>query len=110
MSIIVQNVCKNPTPVDHSRINTNVVNVDGELNIKATLIVCPVSLIDQWRREIETKTEPRLKVLVYHGASRTQNPYDLALYDGEYYFTVLIKKLIDSPFCSYYILLCSYSK
>ncbi|EPB87402.1 hypothetical protein HMPREF1544_05828 [Mucor circinelloides 1006PhL] len=48
--------------------------------IKATLIVCPVSLMDQWRREIEEKTSPRLKVLVFHG-NRTNNPRHLSLYD-----------------------------
>lgn len=68
--------------MDHSLIARNNTQVSGELQIKATLIVCPVSLMDQWRREIEDKTEPRLKVLLYHGAARTTNPYDLALYDG----------------------------
>lgn len=58
------------------------VDVTGELNLKATLIVCPVSLIDQWRREIESKTEPKLDVLLYYGPGRTRNPYALANYDG----------------------------
>lgn len=83
MAIIVHNICENATEIDHSRISRNRTTVTEKLNIKATLIVCPVSLIDQWRREIESKTAPRLKVLVYHGPSRTQNPYDLALYDGK---------------------------
>lgn len=80
LATIVANPCEDATEVDHSLISRRRTTVDGELKIKATLIVCPVSLIDQWRREIESKTEPRLKVLVYHG-SRTSNPYDLALYD-----------------------------
>jgi SNF2 family DNA or RNA helicase len=84
MAVIVESKCTDATPVDHMRISRKTTTVAGgeQLKIKATLIVCPVSLIDQWRREIETKTDPRLKVLVYHGGQRTQNPYDLALYDG----------------------------
>lgn len=58
------------------------VDVTGELNLRATLIVCPVSLIDQWRREIESKTEPKLDVLLYYGSGRTRNPYAFANYDG----------------------------
>lgn len=54
---------------------------NGELKIKATLIVCPVSLIEQWRREIETKSDPKLSVYVHHGANRHTNPYDLSKYD-----------------------------
>ncbi|KAI8881727.1 hypothetical protein K501DRAFT_334481 [Backusella circina FSU 941] len=48
--------------------------------VKATLIVCPVSLIDQWRREIEGKTSPRLNVLAFHG-KRTDNVKKIANYD-----------------------------
>ncbi|MBM6384884.1 MAG: DEAD/DEAH box helicase [Paenibacillus sp.] len=91
MAVIVQNTCDDFTPVDHSLINGNGSRLsDGELHIKATLIVCPVSLIDQWRREIESKTSPKLNVLVYHGSVRTQNPYDLARYDGKIYIYIYI--------------------
>lgn len=85
MAIMVQNPCTDATPVDQSLIRKKTkVKPGEELRIKATLIVCPVSLMDQWRREIQEKTDPSLKILVYHGAQRTQNPYDLALYDGKY--------------------------
>lgn len=82
MATIVQNPCENATPIDYSRIESHSRLGAGELKIKATLIVCPVSLMDQWRREIEEKTSPRLKVLVYHGSSRPLNPRQLAFYDG----------------------------
>lgn len=82
MAIICRNPCENPTPVDPKNISKRMVDVTGELNLKATLIVCPVSLIDQWRREIESKTEPKLDVLLYYGPGRTRNPYALANYDG----------------------------
>ncbi|CEP13873.1 hypothetical protein [Parasitella parasitica] len=83
MATIVQNPCQDATPIDHSTIQplgSNILSA-GELKIKATLIVCPVSLMDQWRREIEEKTSPKLKVLVFHGTSRPSNPRQLALYD-----------------------------
>jgi superfamily II DNA or RNA helicase len=38
-----------------------------------TLIVCPLSVLGNWRREIERFT-PSLKVSVHHGAARTPNP------------------------------------
>jgi SNF2 family DNA or RNA helicase len=52
--------------------------------IKTTLIVCPVSLIDQWRREIEGKTDPQLNVLAFHG-KRTDSIKEIAEYDGMLY-------------------------
>lgn len=51
------------------------------LKIKATLVVCPVSLIEQWAQEIKFKTQ-NLSVLVYHGSNRARSVYDLANYDG----------------------------
>ncbi|KAK4520816.1 uncharacterized protein ATC70_006696 [Mucor velutinosus] len=82
MATIVQNPCTDYASVDHGEIEpANSRLGQGELKIKATLIICPVSLMDQWRREIEEKTSPRLKVLVFHGSHRTSNPRHLALYD-----------------------------
>ncbi|KAI8381219.1 SNF2 family N-terminal domain-containing protein [Radiomyces spectabilis] len=48
---------------------------------KGTLVICPVSLISQWQREIYTKTNPPLSVLVYHGTSRPSDPRKLLAYD-----------------------------
>lgn len=48
---------------------------------KATLVVCPVSLVAQWAREIITKTRPSLKVCIHHGPNRTHDPTELAAYD-----------------------------
>ncbi|KAG1460998.1 hypothetical protein G6F56_005821 [Rhizopus delemar] len=81
ISVICRNPCDNFTQVNLKTISASTTNVRGVLQLKATLVICPVSLIDQWRREIETKTEPSLKVLVYHGTSRTKNPYYFASYD-----------------------------
>lgn len=48
-----------------------------------TLIVCPASVLRQWARELDDKVaeESKLSVLVYHGATRTKDPAELAKYD-----------------------------
>ncbi|RKP35819.1 SNF2 family N-terminal domain-containing protein [Dimargaris cristalligena] len=47
-----------------------------------TLIVAPLSLVYQWKREIDTKTRNNcLRVYVYHGASRERRPHILTGYD-----------------------------
>lgn len=50
---------------------------------KCTLVVAPLALIRQWESEIEEKVEysRRLKVCVYHGASRTKAGDNLEDYD-----------------------------
>ncbi|ORY35955.1 hypothetical protein BCR33DRAFT_722434 [Rhizoclosmatium globosum] len=45
-----------------------------------TLIVCPVSLLRQWQKEIETKTKG-LTVYIHHGPKRTKSKYELLEYD-----------------------------
>jgi len=44
-----------------------------------TLIVCPLSLVNQWKKEIETRIKRKYKksVYLYHGANRTKHAYDL---------------------------------
>ncbi|KAM2658221.1 hypothetical protein EV2_020960 [Malus domestica] len=48
-----------------------------------TLVVCPASVLRQWARELDEKVaeEAKLRVLIYHGGSRTKNPEELASYD-----------------------------
>eukprot|EP01114_Cavostelium_apophysatum_P024784 TRINITY_DN9837_c0_g1_i1.p2 TRINITY_DN9837_c0_g1~~TRINITY_DN9837_c0_g1_i1.p2 ORF type:complete len:567 (-),score=125.32 TRINITY_DN9837_c0_g1_i1:2047-3747(-) len=47
-----------------------------------TLIVCPVSLVFHWKKEIETKTHGVLNdVYVYHGANRKRSKDALAKFD-----------------------------
>lgn len=44
-----------------------------------TLVVCPASLMDQWRAEVERRIAPgRLSVQVYHGPHRTKSPREYA--------------------------------
>jgi SNF2 family DNA or RNA helicase len=53
-----------------------------KLYSKTTLIVLPVSLIDQWRLEILDKTLPgTLSVYVYHGPQRIKDKKVLREYD-----------------------------
>lgn len=48
-----------------------------------TLVVCPTSVLRQWADELHNKVtcKANLSVLVYHGSSRTKDPYELAKYD-----------------------------
>ncbi|KAJ9563119.1 hypothetical protein OSB04_008279 [Centaurea solstitialis] len=48
-----------------------------------TLVVCPTSVLRQWNDELHNKvsSEAKLSVLVYHGANRTKDPFELAKYD-----------------------------
>jgi len=39
---------------------------------KTTLIITPVALLRQWCTEIETKTDPKLKVYIHHASSRSR--------------------------------------
>ncbi|KAK9898970.1 hypothetical protein P389DRAFT_41780 [Cystobasidium minutum MCA 4210] len=50
---------------------------------KTTLIVAPVALLDQWEKEIKTKTNcfPKLRVLQHHGPNRTKDPHKIMKYD-----------------------------
>ncbi|KAJ3747858.1 SNF2 family N-terminal domain-containing protein [Lentinula detonsa] len=48
---------------------------------KTTLIIAPTALLDQWRMEIEVKTNVGLKVLIYHGPSKPKRAQDLLSYD-----------------------------
>ncbi|GJP76840.1 hypothetical protein CLOP_g7292 [Closterium sp. NIES-67] len=50
--------------------------------VKATLVICPLVAVLQWRQEIARFTRPdSVKVLVYHGPKRAISVEDLADYD-----------------------------
>jgi SNF2 family DNA or RNA helicase len=51
------------------------------LQCRATLVVCPVSLMGQWATELADKTNGRLKVLMHHGLKHRRDPKDLLDYD-----------------------------
>ncbi|KAF8589119.1 hypothetical protein K439DRAFT_1383733 [Ramaria rubella] len=45
--------------------------------VKSTLICAPVALLDQWKLEIETKTDGMLTCLIYHGSSKPKTMKEL---------------------------------
>jgi len=63
----------------------SMIDIDGQpmrstpKNSKATLLVVPLALADQWRREIQEKTN--LRPYVHHGPKREKDPAKLAKWD-----------------------------
>ncbi|KAJ1562548.1 hypothetical protein HK096_008034, partial [Nowakowskiella sp. JEL0078] len=51
------------------------------INSRATLIVCPLSVIENWEDQIRTHVGADWKIYVYHGPTRTQDAKKLALND-----------------------------
>lgn len=52
----------------------------GKGEYKTNLVVCPVSLTNQWKSEIESKA-PGLSVIIFHGPDRPKKYEELAAYD-----------------------------
>lgn len=51
-------------------------------NSKATLIICPKSVMSNWQEQIKLHTKPgRFRVYSYHGTNRTQDLDELASYN-----------------------------
>ncbi|GAB7359003.1 hypothetical protein MBLNU230_g5076t1 [Neophaeotheca triangularis] len=48
---------------------------------RATLVVCPVSLIEVWKDQIHRYTGGKLKVLDYRGNSRDRDPHSVRKFD-----------------------------
>ncbi|KZP29288.1 hypothetical protein FIBSPDRAFT_917412 [Athelia psychrophila] len=50
-------------------------------DIKTNLILAPTALLDQWKLEIETKTNDALTCYIYHGARKAKKISELVKYD-----------------------------
>ncbi|KAI0840823.1 SNF2 family N-terminal domain-containing protein [Hypoxylon sp. FL0890] len=51
-------------------------------NAKATLLICPLSTINNWEEQIKTHIKPgQLTYYVYHGSNRIKDPKRLATFD-----------------------------
>ncbi|KAI1409348.1 SNF2 family N-terminal domain-containing protein [Hypoxylon sp. FL1857] len=51
-------------------------------NAKATLLICPLSTINNWEEQIKTHIKPgQLTYYVYHGSNRIKDPKRLAAFD-----------------------------
>jgi SNF2 family DNA or RNA helicase len=48
---------------------------------RATLVVTPLTIVDQWKHEIERHTSPPLKVYIYQGNRRLRDVLHLLQYD-----------------------------
>ncbi|KAM0983200.1 hypothetical protein TB2_010582 [Malus domestica] len=72
---------------DHLRstpeVSTSSRSIRKQRPAAGTLVVCPASVLRQWARELDEKVaeEAKLRVLIYHGGSRTKVPEELASYD-----------------------------
>ncbi|KAI8340055.1 SNF2 family N-terminal domain-containing protein [Chlamydoabsidia padenii] len=82
LAIIVSRRCQDaaalPDPMEmpHGRRKARM----EPFKVKTTLVICPVSLMDQWAQEIKYKTE-NLSVHIHHGTNRLNDPYEVAKYD-----------------------------
>lgn len=66
--------------------------------IKGTIVICPLVAVTQWVREIDRFTlEGSTKVLVYHGAHRAKNLYQLSDYD----FVITTYSIVEAEFRKY---------
>ncbi|ORY42341.1 hypothetical protein BCR33DRAFT_660878, partial [Rhizoclosmatium globosum] len=49
---------------------------------QGTLIVCPLSTVQNWEEQFAAHVKPNtVKICIYHGPNRIQNPQELAKYD-----------------------------
>lgn len=48
---------------------------------KTNLIMAPLGLLDQWKLEIQLKSNDSLRCIVYHGLGRPKHKQDLLKYD-----------------------------
>ncbi|KIP09902.1 hypothetical protein PHLGIDRAFT_101971 [Phlebiopsis gigantea 11061_1 CR5-6] len=62
-------------------IATIAMNLSPDPLRKTTLIVAPLALLDQWKLEIETKTNLNLQCLIYHGNKKSRSLDQLRKYD-----------------------------
>ncbi|KAF9486204.1 hypothetical protein BDN70DRAFT_822530 [Pholiota conissans] len=62
-------------------ITTMVLNRSQDPARKTTLIIAPLALLDQWKLEIEEKSNCGFTCLIYHGHSRTKKRSQLVKHD-----------------------------
>ncbi|KAJ3265917.1 hypothetical protein HDU77_003391 [Chytriomyces hyalinus] len=57
-------------------------NDDSLVKSNATLIICPLSTVQNWEEQFAAHVKPNtVKICVYHGPNRIQDPKELAKYD-----------------------------
>lgn len=77
--------CAAPCVASDSKVNAAVDVADPTATLtratqsRATLVICPVAALMQWKHEIEKHVAPgTLSVYLYHGPKRTKHPEELA--------------------------------
>jgi len=73
---VVALVLANPAPVVLPSAK-----IDGAIPSRATLVICPVSLVGQWAMEAKSKCTDSVKIYQYHGSNRNRDPKFLANQD-----------------------------
>ena len=79
-------VVRHSQPVNTLRAKNNAQNDRGaltvqEINAKGTLVVCPLSTIQNWEEQIQTHISPDFKTYTYHGSSRIKDIKKLSEFD-----------------------------
>ncbi|KAL4260457.1 SNF2/RAD54 helicase family protein [Pleurotus pulmonarius] len=62
-------------------IATMIKNVSTNPACRANLVIAPTALLEQWKNEIEAKTNTDFKVLIYHGNNKPRRKKELLNYD-----------------------------
>lgn len=89
ISLILTSRAQNSSPLNTSFMNETFCEMSSSATpaaerpqVKATLVVCPLVAVIQWRNEISRFTkEGTVKVLTYHGTKRCKDVEELAKYD-----------------------------
>jgi superfamily II DNA or RNA helicase len=69
-----------PDPTGRRRTSPSSFDIRHSAIPSASLVVCPASLLENWRRET-VRFAPALRVFVHHGEQRLTNAADFAAYD-----------------------------
>lgn len=82
---VISLICSNRMAEQHGSAPV-VVSAKGDKKEKrylsrATLVVTPLTIVDQWKHEIERHTSPPLKVYIYQGNRRLRDVLHLLQYD-----------------------------
>ncbi|CDZ97814.1 snf2 family amino-terminal protein [Phaffia rhodozyma] len=56
-------------------------NISDNPRKKGNLIIAPLALLDQWKTEIETRTNASFSVLIYHGTAKKISKKEIRKYD-----------------------------
>ncbi|XP_073524855.1 transcription termination factor 2 isoform X2 [Phyllobates terribilis] len=81
--ILAQNQRQKSEKEEEKQLESWISKTDCTLTVsRGTLVICPASLVHHWKKEVEKRvSDGRLRVCLYHGASREKDSKTLAQYD-----------------------------